>query len=62
VNTNEVTCNGWSNIVRELVFQKYFLIFEIKKNLMVLTKDISTLPTTLEEFVDWESEGGFKYE
>lgn len=29
---------------------------------MVLTKDISTLPTTLEEFMVWESEDGFKYE
>jgi Uma2 family endonuclease len=29
---------------------------------MVLTKDISTLPTTLEEFVAWEPEDGFKYE
>ena len=29
---------------------------------MVLTKDISTLPTTLEEFMAWESEDGFKYE
>ena len=29
---------------------------------MVLTNDISTLPTTLEEFMAWESEDGFKYE
>lgn len=29
---------------------------------MVLTNYISTLPTTLEEFMDWESEDGFKYE
>ncbi len=29
---------------------------------MVLTKDISTLPTTLEEFMAWEPEDGFKYE
>jgi Uma2 family endonuclease len=29
---------------------------------MVLTKDISTLPRTLEEFMAWESEDGFKYE
>jgi Uma2 family endonuclease len=29
---------------------------------MVLTKDISTLPATLEEFMAWESEDGFKYE
>ena len=29
---------------------------------MVLTEDISTLPTTLEEFMVWESEDGFKYE
>ena len=29
---------------------------------MVLTNDISTLPTTLEEFMIWESEDGFKYE
>ena len=26
------------------------------------TNDISTLPTTLEEFMAWESEDGFKYE
>jgi Uma2 family endonuclease len=29
---------------------------------MVLTNDISTLPTTLEEFMAWEQEDGFKYE
>ena len=29
---------------------------------MVLTNDISTLPTTLEEFMAWEPEDGFKYE
>ena len=29
---------------------------------MVLTKEISTLPTTLEEFMIWEPEDGFKYE
>ncbi len=29
---------------------------------MVLTNDIVALPTTLEEFMDWESEDGFKYE
>lgn len=29
---------------------------------MILTKDILALPTTLEEFLDWESEDGFKYE
>lgn len=29
---------------------------------MVLTNNISTLPTTLEEFMVWESEDGFKYE
>ena len=29
---------------------------------MVSTNDISTLPTTLEEFMAWESEDGFKYE
>ncbi len=29
---------------------------------MVLTNDISTLPRTLEEFMAWEPEDGFKYE
>jgi Uma2 family endonuclease len=29
---------------------------------MVLAKDISTLPRTLEEFMAWEPEDGFKYE
>jgi Uma2 family endonuclease len=29
---------------------------------MVATKDISTLPRTLEEFMAWEPEDGFKYE
>lgn len=29
---------------------------------MVLTNDVSTLPTTLEEFMAWEQEDGFKYE
>lgn len=29
---------------------------------MVLINNISTLPTTLEEFMVWEPEDGFKYE
>ncbi len=29
---------------------------------MILTENISTLPTTLEEFMAWEPEDGFKYE
>ena len=29
---------------------------------IMTAKDISTLPTTLEEFMVWESEDGFKYE
>lgn len=51
-----------SLITKYFINQRYFLIFESKNNLMVLTKNISTLPTTLEEFMVWESEDGFKYE
>ncbi len=29
---------------------------------MITTKEISTLPKTLAEFLEWEPEDGFKYE
>jgi hypothetical protein len=29
---------------------------------MIITKDPSVLPHTLEEFLSWESNDGFKYE
>jgi Uma2 family endonuclease len=30
--------------------------------MMILTKDISTIPKTLEQFLQWEPNDGFKYE